>query len=113
MIFLITDGVFGQFSANYSPDDETGLRVGTKPIGLAIDSDGTKLYVAYEFSNKVSVIDIGTGMQIKTIPIERFPHNMASDPNINRIYVSNVQSMSISVIDGDSDEIIDTIRLYD
>jgi YVTN family beta-propeller protein len=113
IIFLIischTIGVFG---AHSSPDDGSGLRVGTKPTGLATDSAGTKLYVAYEFSNKVSVIDIGTGRQMKTIPIERFPHTMASDPDINRIYVTNGESKSISVIDGDSDEIIDTIRLY-
>jgi YVTN family beta-propeller protein len=69
------------------------------------------LYVAYEFSNRYSVIDLETGSQIKSIPVERFPHQIASDPAINRIYVTNEGSKSVSVLDADTDTLMDPIRL--
>lgn len=102
------------FSVNRKIDlstGEPGLRVGTQPNGIVVSPDGNKLYVTYKASNRVSVIDVGSGSQIRTIPVERFPHAIASDSSINRIYVTNVGSNSISVIDGDTDTLMDPIKL--
>jgi YVTN family beta-propeller protein len=108
---VIANQITNSAAQFFSLGDEKGMKVGSKPIGLALNSDMSKLYVAYEFSNRISVIDLETGVQIKTIPVERFPHLIASDPEINRIYVTNGGSNSVSVIDGDTDTLMDPIQL--
>jgi YVTN family beta-propeller protein len=52
---------------------ESGIDVDTYPIGISINPSTKKIYVANEFSNTVSVVDIPTLNVEKTISVENFP----------------------------------------
>jgi YVTN family beta-propeller protein len=49
------------------------ISVGDSPSGVAFSTDGSKVYVANEFSNTVSVIDAGTNAVTATIPVGNSP----------------------------------------
>ena len=73
---------------------------GSFPIGIDINPITNKLYVANQFSNTISVIDIEKSIVEKNIQVGNSPYDIDVNPFSNRIYSSNRDSNSISVIDG-------------
>ena len=73
---------------------------GSFPIGIDINPITNKLYVANQFSNTISVIDIEKSIVEKNIDVGNSPYDIDVNPFSNRIYSSNRDSNSISVIDG-------------
>jgi YVTN family beta-propeller protein len=51
--------------------------VGLYPLGIAIDMDGTKAYVASTRDDEISVIDLATNSVIERIPVGPEPFDMA------------------------------------
>lgn len=47
------------------------------PAGLALSSDGTRLYVAGNLSNRLLEIDLATGKTLRTIPVGALPYDVA------------------------------------
>ena len=56
------------------------VTVGTQPIGVAITSDGTRVYVTNYASNTVSVIDAATNMVSATVTVGSGPTGWPSPP---------------------------------
>ncbi len=73
---------------------------GSFPIGIDINPITNKLYVANQFSNTISVIDIDKSKVETNIDVGDSPYDVDVNPFANRIYSSNRDSDSISVIDG-------------
>ena len=75
------------------------ISVGNEPFGVAVTSDGRRVYIANEFS--VSVIDAVTNAVITTIPIAAQPPaiGVAVTPDGRKVYVSNYLGNTVSVID--------------
>lgn len=48
---------------------------------------------------------------IETIPVGNNPVGIAVNPNTNRIYVSNINNNTISIIDGSTNSVVDTISV--
>jgi YVTN family beta-propeller protein len=78
----------------------SGIRVNSYPIGVAVNPSTNKIYVANEFSNTVSIIDGSTDKVDATIKVGSFPYGIDVNPLNNRIYTSNRGSGTVSVIDG-------------
>jgi YVTN family beta-propeller protein len=57
------------------------VKVGTYPLGVAVDPNGKKLYVTNLGSSDVSVIDTGTNTVKATVPIEKRPAGVAVTQN--------------------------------
>jgi YVTN family beta-propeller protein len=76
---------------------KSGIGVDTYPIGISLNPSTKKIYVANEFSNTVSVVDIPTLKVEKTIGVENFPYAIDSNILNNRVYVTNRGSNSVSV----------------
>jgi YVTN family beta-propeller protein len=55
------------------------IPVGTRPWGIELSADGTRLYTANGPSNDVSVIDTATLKVIKKIPVGKSPWGVALD----------------------------------
>jgi YVTN family beta-propeller protein len=53
------------------------VAVGTRPWGIALSADGTRLYTANGPSNDVSVVDTSTLKVIKKIPVGKSPWGVA------------------------------------
>src|SRR5215467_1813156 len=78
----------------------SGIRVDSYPVGIAVNPNTDKIYVANEFSNTVSIIDESTDKIQATIKVGSFPYGIDVNPLNNRVYVANRGSNTVSVIDG-------------
>lgn len=87
-------------NGNKNGDIDSGIKVDSYPIGIAVNSATGKIYVANEFSNTVSIIDDTTDKVQATIKVGSFPYGIDVNPLNNRVYVANRGSNTISVIDG-------------
>ncbi len=77
----------------------TTVPVGNYPYGVAVNPNGTKVYVANQNSNTVSVIDTATNNVTATVNTGIGPQGIAVNPNGSRVYVTNGGSNNVSVID--------------
>ncbi|ABQ27982.1 beta-propeller fold lactonase family protein [Geotalea uraniireducens] len=79
------------------------LGTGVKPYGVAISSDGTRVYISNQTSKTISVIDALTDPSnpsvINTISLPNTPSGLAVNSAGTRLYVANYDAMSVSVID--------------
>jgi len=73
------------------------IPVGANPQGIAYDLNQT-IYVANIGGITVSVIDTNTNTIIDTIPVGNQPSDLAFDPLHERIYVTNFDDGTVSVI---------------
>ena len=78
----------------------SGIEVNTFPVGIAVNPNTKKVYVANEYSNTVSVLDTETDKIQDRINVGVFPYGIDTNPLNNRVYVTNRGSNTISVIDG-------------
>jgi YVTN family beta-propeller protein len=78
-------GEFGENSAQAS-DVANGAEL---PSGMALSSDGSKLYVALNGANKLGVIDTATGTVQDEIPVGNAPRQVLLADGGNVAYVSN------------------------
>jgi YVTN family beta-propeller protein len=64
-----------------TPKLVTEIPVGTRPWGIALSDDGTRLYTANGPSNDVSIVDTATLRVIKKIPAGRSPWGVVLGPS--------------------------------
>ena len=79
------------------------IGVGDLPLGVAVNSRTSRVYVANVFSNTVTVIDGATRRAIADIAVGVQPRTIAVDELRDRIYVANQNPgfvPTVSVIDG-------------
>jgi YVTN family beta-propeller protein len=81
------------------------IPVGTTPVGVGVNPDTGRVYVANRGSNTVSVIDGATNTLIATIEDPAIPNGVAVNPRTDRIYVSNL-GRSVAVIDGAANAVV-------
>ena len=89
------------------------INSGSFPIGIDINPITNKLYVANQFSNTISVIDIDKSKVEKNIDVGNSPYDVDVNPFSNRIYASNRDSDTISVIDGFTNKELTKISVGD
>jgi YVTN family beta-propeller protein len=123
--FLLTITLFFSTLVNYiSAQEENDQNVislksnpiissGSFPIGIDINPISNKLYVANQFSNTISVIDIEKSEVEKNIDVGNSPYDVDVNPFSNRIYTSNRDSDTISVIDGFNNKQLTKISVDD
>lgn len=85
--------------------------LGFEPQGVAVNPAGTRVYVAITGSDTVSVIDpslIGTPTDpvIKNINVTGLPFGLAVSSDGKQIYVSRWADHKVSVINGDTNELV-------
>jgi YVTN family beta-propeller protein len=99
--------------SNQAAPAGVGIKVGIKPVGIAVNPNTDMVYVANYVSNTVSVIDGNKDILIDTIKVGRNPYSVAVDTITNRIFVTSIGTNSTTVIDGSSNKILDNITLKD
>jgi YVTN family beta-propeller protein len=87
------------------------IAVGTKPSGVAVSLDGTKVYVTNEDSNTTSVIDTATNTVIATITVGTHPRCVVVSPDGSKAYVANWDSDNVSVIDTSTNTLTASIAM--
>jgi YVTN family beta-propeller protein len=87
------------------------LTVGTGPNAAAVNRTTGRVYIANAFSNDVTIIE--DDQVVGSVRAGASPWDIAVDEATNRIYVANQGSGAdgtVSVIDGESQQLIDTFR---
>src|SRR5260370_20376544 len=77
------------------------------PSGVTVTPNG-RVYVGNQYSNSVTVHD-ASGNLVGTIGGFAFPNWVSSTPNGSRVFVTNGNSASLSIIDTSSNGIIATV----
>lgn len=97
---------------NYAYVSNEGGRPATRD-DFTNDSDGTPIVVdrkdAFAITGTVSVVDLTSGKQVKSIEVGMHPAGMAISGS--SLYVANSYSDSLSLIDLNSDQVVRTIDL--
>ncbi len=79
------------------------LGTGQQPYGVAVSSDGTRVYVSNQLSKTISVIDALTDPNnptvVNTINLLNTPSGLAVNSAGTRLYVANYDNGTVSVID--------------
>jgi len=73
--------------------------------------DGSRAYLANEFSGNVSVIDTSTNRVVATATVGSAPYGVAITPDGTRVYVANTLSNNVSVIDTSTDTVVATVAV--
>ena len=73
-------------------------KVGNSPAGIFLSNE-KELFVAIKGENIVTVIDILSQKKIKDIRVGKAPYGVFSDSSTRLLFVTNVQSNTITVID--------------
>ena len=84
------------------------ISIGPKPNDLLMHEH--KIYVVCGESNSMVIYDLKEDKSIGQIATESWPHSLDMDLNTNLLFVSNLESDSITVISMDNYDIIETIQ---
>jgi YVTN family beta-propeller protein len=84
--------------------------VGKTPTGIGVTPDGSRLYVANNSDNTVSVINTITNTVVKTISVGQNPQGVSITPDGKKVYVS-CQQQGISIISTATNSVIATITV--
>lgn len=90
---------------NVKNDRTTGLSIQGSPNGIAIDEKNNVLYVAIPYENNVYVMDMKNNGTIRKINVDEFPIDIEINSFTNKVYISNSESNTITVIDSNTGDI--------
>jgi YVTN family beta-propeller protein len=94
------------------------VAVGTDPQGVAVDPSTDKIYVVNKIPGTVSVINGATNTVTATIVVGSLgciltsdcnPIGVAVDPSTHKVYVTNSDDATVSVINGTTNTVVATI----
>ena len=89
----------------------TVIQAGTDPEQLALNADGTRLYVANEDAGTTSVVDVETGEIVATLEVGDEPEGVAASPDGKLVYVTSEQNNQVSVIDIATNEVVEQFEV--
>jgi YVTN family beta-propeller protein len=86
------------------------------PTGVALNPDGTRLYVTLYWASSVAVIDTATTSVIATVPVHGndpwvYPTGVTVSPDGTRVYVADSGGDCVSVIDTSNNTLLTTIQM--
>ena len=87
------------------------VRVGSYPVGVAVNALGTRVYVINVDDASVSVIDATTNTVIATVPVSPNPSGVAVHPAGNWVYVGSVKGNTVSVLSAATNTVVATVPL--
>ncbi len=101
--------VFIEWDVDQSIESEVFFNPVMKAISKEPQLKSLMVYVTQERSNNVVVINRNSDQIVSTIEVGRKPHGIAIQSSINRVYVTNSGDDTISLIDTQTNRVIDTV----
>jgi len=74
------------------------VTIGSRLQNIAMDPDESRAY-ATDFVDGVIVIDTSSLTVVTYLPVSNLPHGVAVHPDLNRLYVTQLDSDTVTVID--------------
>lgn len=75
------------------------MEAGSFPAGLAVNADGTRLYITANTANALKIADVAQRKIVRTIPVGIKPYSCILSADGKRAWVSNWGEDTVSVID--------------
>jgi YVTN family beta-propeller protein len=69
------------------------------PIGMAVSSDGSRLYVAQNLAQALAVADVASKTVLTSIPVGKSPWRVVLNPARDEAYVTNRGDRTVSIVD--------------
>ena len=82
------------------------IQGGTDPEQVALNREGSRLYVANEDMGTASVVDIETGNILAVLEVGDEPEGVTTSPDGRVVYVTSEEHNQVSVIDVESSQVI-------
>jgi YVTN family beta-propeller protein len=79
------------------------------PFNMAINKDGSRLYVVGQESGELVVVDPVAGKVLEKIHVGEKPHTVALDKDDTKAYVSNQWADNIFIVDLEQSRVTDTL----
>ncbi|RYD92628.1 MAG: hypothetical protein EOP50_12415, partial [Sphingobacteriales bacterium] len=83
----------------------------TGPSGIALTRDGRKLYTCNFETANVSVIDLATQTEIRTIPASPSTYSMVLSADEKRLYVVGIANSNVTIINTEVDTVITRVTV--
>ncbi|MGH3570848.1 MAG: bifunctional YncE family protein/alkaline phosphatase family protein [Pseudonocardiaceae bacterium] len=113
VVFVVGQYARRLFAVDVASGTTTSVPVGQYPFAVATSGDGKTAYVSNQAGNTVSVVAVD-GQQLTArgeVRVGTHPNYLLTDPPRHRLFVSNADSDSISVIDTSRSVVTDTISV--
>jgi YVTN family beta-propeller protein len=88
------------------------VTIGSRLQNIALDPDESRAY-ATDFVDGVIVIDTSSLTVVTNLPVSNLPHGVAVHPDLNRLYVTQLDSDTVTVIDTTTHAVVDTLSVGD
>lgn len=85
------------------------IKAGNDPEQLAINADGSRMYVANEDAAQVSVVDVPTGNVVATVKIGEEPEGVTIRPDGKVVYVTSEEDGAVFAIDTATNKVVKRI----
>ena len=111
-VYVATDGnTVSVINAKTNTIEGSPLFAGSYPRGLALSSDGSKLYVANEtYTGEVTIIDLANGNNTTTITgLGADPIGVALTPDGSQLWVCDYGALTVDVIDTANNQVLGQI----
>ncbi len=113
LISIFLESAYGQVQLQTIPGAQFGTVVaaGGQPSDVVIDENRKRLYLVSSGANRVLIYNYENDGMEGFIDVGTYPSAAAISMDGNFLYVSNVQSSTLSVIDLESDRVVQTVAL--
>ena len=79
---------------------------GSFAAGMAINPDGSRLYVAENLRDKLAVVDPVARTVVAEIPVGHLPWGVALHPSLPQAYVTNRADRTVSIVDLETQNVV-------
>lgn len=88
------------------------LPTGREPRGIAVDAIALRAYVALAGEDQIQVIDLGTGEELRRIPLNGGdePSDVALTPDGRTLVVANRRSNTLAIVDVDAAAVVGRVQ---
>jgi YVTN family beta-propeller protein len=86
------------------------IQVGQSPAHVALSANGLQAYVANQYGNSLSIVDVAGGVTVATVPLSDGGFNVLADPNSSRVYVTTSSGL-LHTVDAGTRTVISTLQL--
>jgi YVTN family beta-propeller protein len=82
------------------------IHAGADPEQLAVSADGTRLYVANEDAEQLSVVDTASGMVVAAVKVGEEPEGVTLRPDGKVVYVTSEGDGAVFAIDTQTNKVL-------
>lgn len=102
--------IFIEWDVDRSIEAEIFLKPAMAALSKGPQLKSLMVYVTQERSNNVTVINRNTDQIVSSIAVGKEPHGIAIQSSLNRVYVVNSGDDTITLIDTQTNRVIDTVH---